>query len=364
MSGFHDILRKAAQVARLARPLASYLTARETVSYLPTHVWIEPTNHCNLHCIHCPTGLRVGRKRGRMEIPLFRRLIGEIAPGANALYLHLGGESLLHPDLPEMVSLASEKHIPVGLFNNGTMLTEEKGRALIEAGIDWIGFSVDGADALTFEAVRKGAKFDKVMDNLEAFLRLRNATGRSKPYTYLGMNLLPGWDGPEIRSKIGQLRDRLRGRGLDHFEVAGSHDWAGGIDPDTLLGSGGGPAGSAGALASPPGEGGDVPPSARRRARPSRCPAPWSGMAILWDGTAVACCLDIEGKMPLGDVNDQSVAEVWNSPPWQDLRRRLGSRRWEDLPPLCRDCHVVSHETTLGVSNKAWTELRENLVGM
>lgn len=62
---------------------------------------LEPTNACNLNCIMC---IRGNRPIGMMQLDLFRHLIDEAADmGGVSLYLHVGGESLLHPRFVEML---------------------------------------------------------------------------------------------------------------------------------------------------------------------------------------------------------------------------------------------------------------------
>ncbi len=321
----------------LARAAEGFLRARERLGYPPTHLWIEPTNGCNLKCIHCPTGIGLERERGSIDFALVEKLIAEAQSFQPLVYFHLGGESLLHPRLPEMIRLAGASGLPTAMFTNGTLLDRRRGELLLESGLQWLGISFDGLDAATYERIRRGASFERVLGNVVDFLALRRARGSRTPYTYMSVVDLSADAGEERRSAWDATRVRLRAAGLDHLELAAPHTWAG--------------------LAL------DAPDAATPRL-PTRCPAPWSGLAILWNGTAVPCCIDIEGRLPVGDLNHSTIEEVWNGPALAELRRAFLTGRWEALPQVCRECHVPREPTWAGIPVKAWIELKEELLGV
>ena len=56
------------------------------------------------------------------------------------------------------------------------------------------------------------------------------------------------------------------------------------------------------------------------------CSYPWRSMALLWDGTFVPCCVDYDGRYPLGNAK-QGIMEVWNGEPMRKLRQYLIDRK-------------------------------------
>jgi MoaA/NifB/PqqE/SkfB family radical SAM enzyme len=88
-----------------------------------------------------------------------------------------GGEPLLQPHLVGWVSEASRAGCETGFLANGMLLTAEKCPRLMDAGINWICVSIDGATADIYGAFRPGASFEKVCDNLSA-LASRRLGGR------------------------------------------------------------------------------------------------------------------------------------------------------------------------------------------
>src|SRR5512139_2071456 len=86
------------------KALFEYRLHRKKLSHLPTYIWVEPTNRCNLNCIMCPTGAgKIRFERGYMECELFERVIDQCHRHLSTIVLAMGGESLLHPDFFRMV---------------------------------------------------------------------------------------------------------------------------------------------------------------------------------------------------------------------------------------------------------------------
>ena len=81
--------------------------------------YIEITNICNLNCDFCPKHHRALRK---MTLPEFEHLTDELQGKVCFLYFHVMGEPLLHPLLPQFISLARAKGFKTVLTSNGTLL--------------------------------------------------------------------------------------------------------------------------------------------------------------------------------------------------------------------------------------------------
>ena len=84
----------------------------EESPFFPQHIHIEPTNACNLRCVHChhheiaPGRQVVTQPFGIMDMAVYRKVIDEIAPLKCSITLDLQGEPTLHPKLTEMVAYA------------------------------------------------------------------------------------------------------------------------------------------------------------------------------------------------------------------------------------------------------------------
>jgi MoaA/NifB/PqqE/SkfB family radical SAM enzyme len=145
------------------------LCLRRPVTQL-AKVYIEPTNACNLECRTCIRN-SWDEPLGRMGRSTFDRIIEGLKDFSPVPTVFLGGfgEPLSHPDIIEMVAAAKGVGASVELITNGTMLTREMSRGLIEAGLDMLWASLDGATPESYSDVRLGAALSEVLANLASF---------------------------------------------------------------------------------------------------------------------------------------------------------------------------------------------------
>src|SRR5262249_38730425 len=146
---------------------------------LPSRMHIEITNSCNLKCVMCYSPHMKRRKRF-MKVDEFRRIIAQAAAhGVNEVGLYTTGEAFLHPKAVEFVRVAKrEAKIPyVYITSNGTLLTPKKADGIIEAGLDSLNLSIDGAVKETYEKIRLGGNFEKLIANMRYLRRARDAAG-------------------------------------------------------------------------------------------------------------------------------------------------------------------------------------------
>lgn len=106
---------------------------------------------------------------GQMDDALFDRIIDECAAErCREIHVHNFGEPLLDKRLEDRIRRAKQRGIAkVKIFSNGSLLTAERARSLIEAGLDEIKISLDGATREEFESIRCPLKFDRVVQNVE-----------------------------------------------------------------------------------------------------------------------------------------------------------------------------------------------------
>lgn len=310
---------------RLSKKWANYrrryhlLRQSEATPTGPLYLNVEPTNACNLKCYTC--SIDGTRKRGFMDLDLFRRIIDQApAAGVYEVALFLGGEPLLHKDLPYMVEYTVSRGLEARVYTNACLLTPEKSEALLDAGLSFLGLSIDGDNRQEYEYMRPGADFEQVMENSLAFLRLKQEKGLDKPYVSLQMIKLKDNPNQEIDPAF---IARFDGLPIDEFSVRNPHDWRGEM-ADIRVEKGG-------------------------RYRYYPCQVFWSAMSIAWDGRVVGCSADLNGRVILGDVRDKSIMEIWNDEPMRRHRRLLKQKRYRELP-LCADCHGLWHEKNPGLS--------------
>lgn len=135
---------------------------------------VESSLACNLKCIMCPwreTSKAAGKQALMSEVVW--EAIRPHLPQVTSVDFTGGGEPLLQPHLTSWVGHAHDAGCETGILTNGLLLTSDKARQLIEAGLDWICVSIDGATADVYEKIRQGSSFEKVCANLKSVNQLR-----------------------------------------------------------------------------------------------------------------------------------------------------------------------------------------------
>ena len=110
-----------------------------------------------------------GRKRKDLSKETFLRWADEMFSWASAVGLLFGTEPTLNPNLVSFVRTAKEFRVPKVYFSTNAMkLTPALAGALIEAGLDELNVSFDAGTKVTFERIRRGAKWNTVVGNLKS----------------------------------------------------------------------------------------------------------------------------------------------------------------------------------------------------
>lgn len=102
--------------------------------FLPQTIMIEPTNACNLKCFMCDYQQQLTGVRNYLSLEDFKSVISQF-PKIEALVFCGLGEPLLNKDIFEMVAYAATRTKYVNLITNGTLLTEDYFKRLLEAGL-------------------------------------------------------------------------------------------------------------------------------------------------------------------------------------------------------------------------------------
>jgi MoaA/NifB/PqqE/SkfB family radical SAM enzyme len=152
----------------------NFVRMHRPVTHL-TKVYIEPTVACNLDCITCFRNAW-DQPIGRMTEETFESILEglkQIDP-IPSVYFGGIGEPLFHVKTIEWIRrIKQELGVKVELITNGTILTEKKSQQLIEAGLDVLWVSLDGATPEGFSDVRLGAELPTILENLRRLFKMR-----------------------------------------------------------------------------------------------------------------------------------------------------------------------------------------------
>lgn len=265
-------------------------------------IYLEIGNICNLRCSFCP-----GTKRApRMLTPEeFHILASRVRDYTEYLYFHLMGEPLLHPQLPALLAEAERLAFKVMITTNGTLLPEKGSLLLASPSVHKVNLSLQSFEANSsgeMESYLRGcADFVKeaAFRGILCEFRLWNQGGLDSRNQEILTFLHRAFPDPWQESRNGQkLGDRV---------------W---LDPGDLF---------------------DWPELELEEVRQTGfCYGLRDQIGILCDGTVVPCCLDHNGDIPLGNLFEQELREILESPRARAVYEGFSGRKV--VEPLCKRC--------------------------
>jgi len=120
----------------------------------PRLIFWEVTKGCNLRCIHCRATATELISPTDLATHAALDIIDQIAAAATPILVLSGGEPLYRSDIFQLARYATDKGLRVALATNGTLVTREVARMIVDAGVRRVSISLDGADAATHDAFR------------------------------------------------------------------------------------------------------------------------------------------------------------------------------------------------------------------
>lgn len=128
---------------------------------------LEINNSCNINCVMCDTKSST-RKKKLMNLDVAEKYVKEMHDdGINSVLLHTIGDPLANTKLKDYLKILRKYKMQAGISTNGLMLDKHL-NTLIEY-VDVcsnIRFSIDGVRKNTYEKIRFGGVFEKLIENL------------------------------------------------------------------------------------------------------------------------------------------------------------------------------------------------------
>jgi len=274
----------------------------------PEALNFEITSICDAKCIHCPRE-EMERRMKHMDLGLFRRMVDQAAElGIPELVPNGFGEILTIKNLEEYLGYVSSKTYPFQLIinTNGYRMTEEKIEQFIRHRVHLLNICVDGATAETAETVRVQLELDQIERNIHRVMAIRRERKLDYPRIRVGMIVIP-----QNRHEVDAFLAKWRGV-VDYVGLGGVSNRAGSLGPEML--------------------GVEHPPA-------RACVLPFRDLNIWSDGRAVLCCDDWNEEYVVGDLNTQTLAEIWRGEPLTRARRAHMESRGADIG-VCAKCNL------------------------
>ena len=272
-----------------------------------SRMYLEITTCCNLSCSFCP-----GTKRPAafLSPENFHTLAAKLRPYGEYLYLHVMGEPLLHPQLPQLLEICRALGFRATLTTNGTLLPKKQGALLCAPALRKVSVSLH-----SFEANEAG-DFSAYLTGCTDFARAAKEAGVLTDFRLWNLD---GAQTKGLHDRNAEILARLHAAFPGDWQ---KNTWGWRLEDGVFVSFG---------------ERFDWPDErAEERGRTGRCRALRDQIAVLSDGTVVPCCLDHEGTLALGNLFRQELADILASPLARAMRE--GFERGERAAPLCRRC--------------------------
>ncbi len=304
-------------------------TRLETVIPLrtPFIIFIDPCDKCNFQCKFCPTGDRKlmkatkGRNHGALKFDLYKKIIDDICTfddKIKVLRLYKDGEPLLNPHFADMIQYARQSGCcdRIDTTTNASLLTPKISEKIFNAGgLDRINISIEGVNASQYLDFSKyKINFQQLVENVAFFYE--NKSDTCEMIVKINGDILSEDQKQEFFDLFGDITDGIFVESImscwPEFELKE-------VEINT--------------------ERGIYGQSIREV---MVCPYVFYAFSINSNGTISACFLDWERKLILGDVNRQTVPEIWCSRELLNLQQ-LFLRKERKTHPICKDCGQMTH---------------------
>lgn len=313
---------------------------------------MDTINLCNLRCKMCYYSSDYNRKKDEMDLPLFRRIADQVFPKTRFLYLSCATEPTMNKHFADVLRTTGEYKVPFTSFcTNGQMLSEEVIQAAIDSKISEIIFSVDGATAETYEHIRRGGKFKRLVEKMDLLVSMKERAASQFPVTRINFTCMLR-NIHELPAMVHFAADHgVHNLHVRHLLAYTDEENSCGQEM-TYVRSFNAIAGEAKKQAAARGVNLILPdPVATHQEAPGKtcftdgrqaeanpyCLLPWFQAIINWNGDYRICSTHCK----LGNFKEQTFDEIYNSPTLREIRRKMLT----GAPDSCsRDCREEAYD--------------------
>lgn len=259
-----------------------------------------------------------------MSNELFKKIINEIIENNlshSYIYLYLQNEPLMDNDIFnkfKLIKKLSKEQILTGIVTNGTLFNDKKIKELVESNVDSIIISLDSFKEKTYNKIRQGLIFKKVISNIDKIINSDYRNYFAVKFVLQKENIhefkefKKYWKSRRIPIEISLLNNRSGDLNYYNNLVLNKRK---------------------------------IPISLKIRNIVDKmvirsCHYPYLNFNILYNGDVIICCSDYNKKIILGNVNKSSVKEIWNSKKYQEIRELLYNRDYKKIA-ACATCDKI-----------------------
>lgn len=284
----------------------------------PMYYEIETVNACNASCRMCTVNKWGENGNPFMSDTLFRKMADELIDNRHivrTVNLSRDGEPLLDRKLEEKITYLKKggvKHITFS--TNASLLTKKRALSLLTSGMDEIMFSIDGLKKETFEKIRAGLNFEKIINNVSQFIKLRDSTASTVKIRVRMViqqeNLSEVEDWGKYWRGVLQKQDSVHAKNV--------HSWANTLENFIAV------------------------KETTKLSTP--CTSTFSTMIIRYNGDVTICPLDYDFKYVSGNIGDRSIKDIWQNGIHFKNFRELHLQGMRDEFDFCKGCRLWDSE--------------------
>ena len=293
---------------------------KRQIPKFPHVLRIEPSAKCNFMCSHCPTGT-IEMTRNLMNDSTFNNItknLLRVKDSIKVVVMYHGGEPFLNKNFFDYLKQIKKikKSFFVKTVSNGSALTNKLIDKILNSNLDSIEFSLDGISSTEIEYVRIKSNTSKIIKNIKLLLEKKEVKKSKLNILISSTQFLrkkvhdneevPLLSPPDWLKKI--FLDKVEYKTFyalkwPHMDVLNNYDLMYSIGEEK-----------------------------------DDCDNVNSTITVRSDGSVVACCFDLTSKIVLGNINDNTLIEIWNNDKYTNLRNSIKQKKFISI---CKNCSNV-----------------------
>lgn len=279
---------------------------------------LETTYKCNLKCEMCIHSVGYD-KCETMSSELFDKALNGIkAMQIPSVCMNQVNEPLLDSLIFERIEKVAsiDSVVDIHMNTNAILLNEDRARQILNSGLTRLLIGFDGFSKETYERVRSGGKYDSVLNNILNFLELKKQMKKVFPIVRISF-VKTSLNENEIEDWFNFWKDKVDYIAIQEFVTPVLDDSKAYLIPKS---------------------------SSRIDAdiNSITCDQPSKQMVVRGDGDILPCCSHFATKMPVGNLNTNSLQEIWNGQKINNLREMFRLSNWNNHK-ICSPCLKISY---------------------
>jgi len=306
---------------------------------------IETTNACNMTCIFCPRTTLMTRKIEHLNEDVCDKVIEQMKPWTKeewetwenfvlkeygikktdmdqnhfffyiiprVVVLHGFGDPLLDKKLARRIRLLAEKGIDSYFSCNPSNINVEKNLEMMEAGLNYLKYSLDSVDDMIHKELRgKASNYTAAHKKIMTILEEKKKRNLKTSIILTMIDL----QRPTQLEEWKTLKELFEGKDVYIYLKSQDQTWY-----DDIQGSK------------------DLHAAAGNSIVWSEfCHYPWMSLTIKSNGEVAMCTEDYNNEIILGNANTESLYNIWNGQAYDNFRMKHFTKKSGDPCMMCTD---------------------------